>query len=85
MSTKMSLIDLVACEMLNVQYSFGNFCLITFQAAIVLRNIQYLRMTVHLDGDNEKDEKKSCSGLQPPAFYVAGSQASGLCMANYSL
>ena len=40
---------------------------------------------MHLDGDNEKDEKNSCSGLQPPAFYVAGSQASGLCPANYGL
>ena len=44
-----------------------------FQGAIILRSIQYFRLTVHAFGlDDEKGEKKSCSGLQyvPFSFYV---------------
>ena len=47
----------------NWEISFLN----AFQAAIVLRCIQHLGLTVyacmHFDSDDEKDEKKSYSGL----------------------
>ena len=47
---KMSIINSVACWIFYVQYLFGNFYLNVFLAAIVLRSIQYLRLTVHAFG-----------------------------------
>ena len=44
------LINSVACWIFYVQYLFGNFFLIAFLAAIVLRSIQYLRLTVYAFG-----------------------------------
>ena len=43
-----------------VQFLFGN----AFQASIVLRRIHiFYHQYMHLDGNNEKDEQKSCSGF----------------------
>ena len=51
------------------------------QVAIVLRSIQYLRLTVYAFGRNdEKDEKKILLGPLASTllfFYVAGSSTSG--------
>ena len=71
------LIGSVACEKRFYVNSYSVISsLNTSQVAIILRSIEYLRQAVYaFDGDNEKDEKNSCSCLWqvPYSFYTAGS------------
>ena len=61
---KMSLIDSKALRFFMYSSYWVISVLNIFQAAIILRSIQYLRLTVYaLDSDDENDKKKSCLGL----------------------
>ena len=65
MPRKIILIGLGAFEIFFMYSPYSVISVLNaFQAAIVLRSMQYLRLIVYaLDGDDEKDEKRSCLDL----------------------